>query len=141
MSDDGRSLNLEESAFLAKLKSDFEKMRSRVEELEEKVGEEENEEELTLHDDLYSLIEQSARIEDVWVEADFIKFILSDGRYVHVPIEWSQKLQSANPQDLQDYQISDDGSLVSWSRVGEEISIYGILLGSPSSEDESQKVD
>lgn len=123
------SLNLEESALLVKLKSELKRTKNRVEELAEKV---EGEEPSPIEEDIYSLIDQNAKITNVSVGEDAIVFDLSDDRSISVPIWWSWRLEEADKEERQNCMISDDKNKVVWPDVGEEISVTGILTGDPA---------
>lgn len=126
-------LDLEESAFLAKLSSKVDYLSKRVEELEEQ-----QDEDVQIGDEIYSMIEENASINDVNVFEEVIEFFLTDGRMVQIPIRWSWKLQNASQSERDNYTISDDGSHVFWSDIDEDISIHGILVGDPAPRPEGE---
>lgn len=117
------TLNLEESALLAKMKSDLDRLKKKVQELED-------EEEIA--EDIESLIEQNANIVAVNVSEREIKFKLSDNRTIIVPIRWSWRLENASKDEWQNYEIIDDGNKVVWPDIEEEITVQGILTGDPA---------
>lgn len=125
-------LDLEESAFLAKLSSKVNHLTKRVEELEEE------KQEVEIGDEIYSMIQENASIENVTVLDGAIEFELTDGRTVQIPIRWSWKLQNADSTERENYEISEDGSHVFWPDIDEDISIHGILVGDPAPRPESE---
>jgi hypothetical protein len=51
---------------------------------------------------------------------------------VTVPLDWSWKLQKADPEERYNYILSDDKNYVEWPKINEKISVHGILIGSPA---------
>jgi hypothetical protein len=120
-------LNLEDSALLAKMKRELEETKNRLQELEEKLEEDDS-----VSERLKDLIDQNAQIENVEVSEKSIKFELSDDREIAIPIWWSWQLEEAEPKTRQNYVLSDDKSRVVWPELNEEISVTGILTGDPA---------
>lgn len=116
-------LDLQDSALLAKLKGQINQLEQRVEELEE---------EEKISDDVYSVLEQNAEITNVAVFEESIEFDLSDGRCITIPMRWSWKLQRATNSERQNYILSEDQNHVEWPEINEQISVHGILIGSPA---------
>lgn len=52
---------------------------------------------------------------------------LSDGRTLGVPLAWFPRLQSATPEQLENYELSPSG--LHWDDLDEDISIAGLLAG------------
>lgn len=63
---------------------------------------------------------------------DEIIVFLSDGRRLAVPIVWFPRLAKASPSERADYELLGNGEGVHWSRVDEDISVFGLLAGKPS---------
>jgi len=119
-----KSLSLEESALLAKMKSELDELRAKVEKLE-------NEEDIA--EDIESLIEQNVDFVSVrFEENQRIVFDLSDDRIVSIPLRWSWQLENASKSGRRDYRITDEGNKVIWPEVGVEITTQGILTGEPA---------
>ncbi len=70
----------------------------------------------------------NARICDVTFVGRQVRFELADDRIVTVPLEWFPILALSPAGDREDYQIEDDGRAVAWPRLGERITVDGILL-------------
>lgn len=70
----------------------------------------------------------NARICDVTFAGRQVQFDLADDRIVTVPLEWFPILSLSPAGDREDYQIEDDGRAVAWARLGERVTIDGILL-------------
>jgi hypothetical protein len=56
----------------------------------------------------------------MWVE-------LLDGRVIGVPLVWFPRLLSAQPEQLVQYELSQQG--IHWDKLDEDISISGLLAG------------
>lgn len=69
---------------------------------------------------------------DVEVSEDAISAELSDGRRISVPLAWSWRLSEASPDARGNYRLIGDGSGVHWPDVDEDISVHGMLSGSPA---------
>jgi hypothetical protein len=72
------------------------------------------------------------RIMDVRVTDDEIIARLVDGRTISVPIVWSWRLSEATPEQRQHFEILGDGQGIHWPDVDEDISVEGMLYGSPA---------
>jgi hypothetical protein len=72
------------------------------------------------------------RISKVEVTDDEIIAVLGDGRRVSVPLRWSWRLLAATPQQRQHFEIIGDGTGIHWPDIDEDISIAGMLYGTPA---------
>jgi hypothetical protein len=72
------------------------------------------------------------RIVSVNVTDEAIVAHLADGRVVSVPLEWSWRLTDATPEQRAHWEIIGDGQGVHWPDVDEDISVEGMLRGSPA---------
>lgn len=57
---------------------------------------------------------------------------LADGRIVSVPLKWSWRLSDATPEQRARWQIIGDGQGVRWPDIDEDISVEGLLRGTPA---------
>lgn len=57
---------------------------------------------------------------------------LSDGRVIRVPLAWSWRLSQATPAQRANFRLIGDGQGVHWPDVEEDISVEGMLHGSPA---------
>lgn len=71
-------------------------------------------------------------IVEVEVSQDAISAELSDGRRISVPLAWSWRLSEATPAQRRNYHLIGDGIGVHWPDVDEDISVHGMLHGSPA---------
>lgn len=73
-----------------------------------------------------------AVIRSVEVTEDEIVARLSDGRTIAVPLAWSWRLSDATSEQRQNLRLIGGGQGVHWSDVDEDISLHGMLHGSPA---------
>ena len=72
------------------------------------------------------------RILTVEVTNDLITAHLADGRTISVPLVWSWRLSNATPQQRQHFEIIGTGQGVHWPDIDEDISVIGMLTGTPA---------
>ncbi len=72
------------------------------------------------------------RLLSVIVTEDSIAAALSDGRTVGVPLAWSWRLSEATPAQRDHHELIGSGQGVHWPDVDEDISVAGILHGTPA---------
>jgi hypothetical protein len=72
------------------------------------------------------------RIQQVNVSDDEITARLADGRVISVPLAWSWRLSEATPAQRAKFRIIGSGQGVHWPDVDEDISVEGMLHGSPA---------
>jgi hypothetical protein len=72
------------------------------------------------------------RMTVVTVTEDAIHAELSDGRSVSVPLAWSWRLSEATPAQRAHYELIGSGQGVHWPDVDEDISVAGMLHGTPA---------
>jgi len=72
------------------------------------------------------------RMLSVTVTEDSIAASLSDGRTVSVPLAWSWRLSEATPTQRAHYELIGSGQGVHWPEVDEDISVAGMLHGTPA---------
>ncbi|MBI5193926.1 MAG: DUF2442 domain-containing protein [Nitrospirae bacterium] len=75
---------------------------------------------------------QEIKIKDATVTDDIITAHLIDGRTISVPLAWSWRLSEATPEQRLNYEIIGDGQGIHWPDVDEDISVEGMLYGSPA---------
>jgi len=57
---------------------------------------------------------------------------LVDGRRVSVPLAWFPRLLHASPAQRSNWQLLGDGEGIHWPDVDEDLSVAGILRGTPA---------
>ncbi|MEI8207973.1 MAG: DUF2442 domain-containing protein [Methylococcales bacterium] len=72
------------------------------------------------------------RLLTIKVTEDEIIAYLVDGRTVSVPLIWSWRLSEATEKQRQNFEIIGDGQGIHWPDIDEDISIDGMLYGSPA---------
>ena len=71
-------------------------------------------------------------IREARVTKDEIVACLSDGRVISVPLAWSWRLSEATPAQRANFRLIGAGQGVHWPEVDEDISVEGMLQGSPA---------
>jgi hypothetical protein len=66
------------------------------------------------------------------VTEDELTVSLVDGRRVSVPLAWFPRLLHATPEQRSNWQLLGDGEGIHWPDVDEDLSVAGILRGSPA---------
>jgi hypothetical protein len=72
------------------------------------------------------------RILTVPVTRDEIIADLADGRVISVPLAWSWRLSAATAAQRANFRLIGTGQGVHWPDVDEDISVEGLLHGSPA---------
>jgi hypothetical protein len=72
------------------------------------------------------------QIKSVDVTDAFITAHLADGRVISVPLAWSWRLARATSAQRGRYEIIGDGEGVLWPDIDEDLSVEGMLNGSPA---------
>ncbi len=72
------------------------------------------------------------RLLNIAITDDEIIAHLMDGRTIAVPLVWSWRLSEATSQQRQHFEILGDGLGVRWPDIDEDISVEGMLHGSPA---------
>jgi len=72
------------------------------------------------------------RLMNVKVTEEEIIACLVDGRTISVPLAWSWRLSEATAEQRSNFQIIGDGLGIHWPDVDEDISVDGMLYGSPA---------
>jgi hypothetical protein len=80
-----------------------------------------------------SVVEANPRAQDVLVTEDELTVSLADGRRVSVPLAWFPRLLHASPAQRSNWQLLGDGEGIHWRDVDEDLSVAGILRGTPAS--------
>lgn len=72
------------------------------------------------------------KIKEVSISEDSITAVLKDGRTVSVPLSWSWRLSEATPEQRGRFEILGSGQGVRWPDLDEDISVEGMLAGTPA---------
>ena len=73
------------------------------------------------------------RVKNVRCTKDTLVVDLVDGRSLSVPLIWYPRLQSATPQQRDNWQPSGAGYGIHWPDIDEDLSVDGLLRGAPAS--------
>lgn len=72
------------------------------------------------------------RVLDIQVTEDEIIAHLVDGRTISIPLIWSWRLSEATEMQRQNFEILGDGQGIHWPDIDEDISVEGMLNGTPA---------
>lgn len=72
------------------------------------------------------------RLLNIQINEDEIIAYLIDGRTISVPLAWSWRLSEATEKQRQHFEILGDGQSIHWPELDEDISVEGMLHGSPA---------
>lgn len=79
-----------------------------------------------------STVATELRIDHVRVTKSEIIAYLVDGRVITVPLVWSWRLSDATPAQRSNFRLIGNGHGIHWPEVDEDISVEGMLHGSPA---------
>jgi Protein of unknown function (DUF2442) len=77
-------------------------------------------------------VNSDPRIQKVRVTKDQIIADLADGRVISVPLAWSWRLSEATAVQRAKFRLIGTGQGVHWPDVDEDISVEGLLHGTPA---------
>jgi len=77
---------------------------------------------------------ETARIVDAEVNKDELTVHLEDGRSVTTPLEWYPRLAFATSDERQQFEVTGRGRGLHWPLLDEDLSVKGMLSGTPSAE-------
>lgn len=72
------------------------------------------------------------RIKSVEVTDDVLRVDLLDGRTVTVPLVWFPRLLHATAKQRQNWRLAGAGYGIHWPDVDEDLTVQGLLHGSPA---------
>src|SRR6266581_6187841 len=81
---------------------------------------------------MITVADSDPRIQKVRVTRDEIIVDLVDGRVISVPLAWSWRLSDATPAERANFRLIGSGQGIHWPDVDEDISVEGMLHGSPA---------
>lgn len=74
------------------------------------------------------------RAKEVHITEDELTVVLADGRRISVPLAWYPRLLHATRQQRGNFELLGDGQGIHWPDVDEDLSVTGLLRGTPSLE-------
>ena len=81
-----------------------------------------------------SVVETRPLAQDVAVGENELSVSLRDGRKITVPLAWYPRLLHASQAQLANWEILGNGEGIRWPDVDEDLSIAGLLRGTPAVE-------
>jgi len=75
--------------------------------------------------------------ENIRVTADSLSVDLSDGRTLSVPLGWYPRLLHSSAEERKNWRLIGKGRGIHWEDLDEDISVAGLLAGSPSGESQA----
>ena|SRR3990167_2713885 len=72
------------------------------------------------------------RVEAVYFTRNSLVVDLMDGRTISVPLNWYPRLSKATPKERANWQICGGGHGIHWPDIDEDLSIEGLLRGTPA---------
>jgi hypothetical protein len=72
------------------------------------------------------------RAADVRFDAERLIVDLADGRTIAVPLAWYPRLLNATPAQRSNWQKAGAGFAIHWPDVDEDLSVAGLLSGTPA---------
>jgi len=77
-------------------------------------------------------VETAGRARDVEITDDELVVRLADGRTLLVPLAWFPKLRDATPEARRGWKLVGDGDRIHWPDLEEDLSVRGLLRGTPA---------
>lgn len=74
------------------------------------------------------------RVADVRFDAERLIVDLADGRTIAVPLAWYPRLLDATPMQRANWTKAGGDSAIHWPDVDEDLSVAGLLRGTPAPE-------
>lgn len=68
-------------------------------------------------------------VEDVGFTKDALVVLLSDGREIRMPLEWSDRLRKATPKQRKEWRLIGGGVGIHWPDIDEDIMVDSLLRG------------
>lgn len=68
-----------------------------------------------------------SRASDVWFTEGMLHVKLEDGREVDTPLVWFPKLNRASKDDLDSWELIDQGKGIRWKNLDTDLSIDGLM--------------
>lgn len=75
------------------------------------------------------IVELSPQAHHVRFTEDDLVVDLVDGRTVSVPLVWFPRLANATREQLERFELLDDGEGIHWPDLDEDLSVAGLLRG------------
>ena len=76
-----------------------------------------------------SSLKNDARADKIWFDEYNLWVLFTDGRQLSVPLAYFPRLQKANIQQLENYEMSGGGYGIHWDELDEDIHVQSLLVG------------
>jgi Protein of unknown function (DUF2442) len=63
----------------------------------------------------------------IWFDDSFIYVETIENKQAKMPLAWFPRLQNANSDELQKFELWADGSWIHWEDIGEDLSVEGFF--------------
>ncbi len=80
---------------------------------------------------------QEPKAKSIKISDDALSVDLFDGRTIIVPLLWYPRLWHGSNEERNNFELIDEGSIIHWPDLDEDLSLSGIVAGRKSGE--SQK--
>ena len=80
---------------------------------------------------------QEPKAKSIKISDDSLSVDLFDGRTIIVPLLWYPRLWHGSNEERNNFELIDEGSIIHWPYLDEDLSLSGIVAGRKSGE--SQK--
>jgi hypothetical protein len=77
-------------------------------------------------------VDIEARAAGVTFTQDELVVNLKDGRTISVPLAWFPRLLNATPTERSNWELLGEGEGIHWSDIDEDLSVAGLLRGTPA---------
>ena len=78
-------------------------------------------------------VETKPLARQVEVTDDELTVVLADGRRISAPLAWFPRLLRATPEQRANWELLGDGEGIHWPDADEDLSVSGLLRGTPVS--------
>ena len=78
-------------------------------------------------------VEPKPLARQVEVTDDELTVVLADGRRISAPLAWFPRLLRATPEQRANWELLGDGEGIHWPDADEDLSVSGLLRGTPVS--------
>lgn len=72
------------------------------------------------------------RAKEILFSEDELVVVLADGRRIATPLAWFPRLLRATTEERENFEILGDGAGIHWPDLDEDLSVAGLLRGTPS---------
>jgi hypothetical protein len=79
-----------------------------------------------------SAVVADPRVADVKVTSRTLIVVLHDGREIRTPLAWFPRLANAGPKERAVWEPAAAGHGIHWPLIDEDLSVDGLLRGSPA---------